>query len=31
VYPTVKRGLGHGAACTKIIVANDSIAIDRAA
>lgn len=31
VYPTLKRGLGHGAACTKIQVANESIIIRQAA
>lgn len=31
VYPALKRGLGHGAACTRIRVADDSIAILRAA
>lgn len=31
VYPALKRGLGHGAACTRIRVAEDDIAIARAA
>ena len=31
VYPALKRGLGHGAACAKIEVANESIAVKRAA
>ena len=31
VYPTVKRGLGHGAVCTKVIVGNDTVAIKRTA
>jgi hypothetical protein len=31
VYPTLKRGLGHGAACTKIRVSNDTIEVKRAA
>jgi hypothetical protein len=31
VYPTLKRGLGHGAACTKITVSNETIAMKRAA
>jgi hypothetical protein len=31
VYPTLKRGLGHGVACSKIEVANESIAVKRAA
>ncbi len=31
VYPALKRGLGHGAACAKIEVANQSIAVKRAA
>ncbi|MBI3676126.1 MAG: hypothetical protein HY243_05870 [Proteobacteria bacterium] len=31
VYPAVKRGLGHGAACSKIVVANDTIAVKHAA
>jgi len=31
VYPALKRGLGHGAACSRIVVANDTIPIKRAA
>jgi hypothetical protein len=31
VFPATKRGLGHGAACAKIAVANQSIAVKRAA
>lgn len=31
VYPALKRGLGHGATCTKIQVANDCITIWQAA
>ena len=31
VYPAIKRGLGHGAACQKLVVANDTIAIKKAA
>lgn len=31
VYPALKRGLGHGAACAEIQVANQSIVIKRAA
>jgi hypothetical protein len=31
VYPTVKRGLGHGAACAKIKVAKDTIVLKEAA
>ena len=31
VYPTLKRGLGHGAACQKLVVANDTIAVRQAA
>lgn len=31
VYPAVKRGMGHGAACAKIVVANDIIAVKHAA
>jgi hypothetical protein len=31
VYPTLKRGLGHGAACTKITVSNETIAMKNAA
>ena len=31
VYPALKRGLGHGAACAKIVVANDVIAVKHAA
>ncbi len=31
VYPAVKRGLGHGAACQKLVVANEPIAVKKAA
>jgi hypothetical protein len=31
VYPALKRGLGHGMACQKLVVANDTIAVNRAA
>jgi hypothetical protein len=31
VYPTLKRGLGHGAACQRLVVANDTIAVKPAA
>lgn len=31
IYPTIKRGLGHGAACARIEIANESIAVKRAA
>lgn len=31
VYPTLKRGLGHGVACTKITIANETIALHKAA
>ena len=31
VYPALKRGLGHGAACRKLVVANDTIAVRQAA
>ena len=31
VYPTLKRGLGHGAACRKLVVADDVIAVRKAA
>ncbi len=31
VYPTLKRGLGHGAACQKIVVFDETIAVKRAA
>jgi hypothetical protein len=31
VYPTLKRGLGHGAACQKLVVADHVIAVKRAA
>ena len=31
VYPTLKRGLGHGAACQKLVVANEPIAVKKAA
>lgn len=31
VYPTVKRGLGHGAACAKIKVADETIVLRQAA
>lgn len=31
VYPALKRGLGHGAACRKLVVADDTIAVRQAA
>jgi hypothetical protein len=31
VYPCLKRGLGHGAACTKITVLDETILVKRAA
>ena len=31
VYPTVKRGLGHGAACTKIEVGKETVVLRQAA
>jgi hypothetical protein len=31
VYPTLKRGLGHGVACTKITIPNETIVLKRAA
>jgi hypothetical protein len=31
VYPALKRGLGHGAACRKLVIANDTIAVKQAA
>jgi hypothetical protein len=31
MYPTLKRGLGHGMACTKIAIAGQSIAVKHAA
>jgi hypothetical protein len=31
VYPALKRGLGHGAACARIEIANQSIEVKRAA
>jgi hypothetical protein len=31
VYPALKRGLGHGAACQKIVVSDETIAVKRAA
>jgi hypothetical protein len=31
VYPTLKRGLGHGAACQRLVVENDRISMRRAA
>jgi AhpD family alkylhydroperoxidase len=31
VYPTVKRGLGHGAACTKIAVGKETVILKQAA
>jgi hypothetical protein len=31
VYPTLKRALGHGAACTKVVVSDREIAVKRAA
>lgn len=30
VYPTLKRGLGHGAACTKITVSSETIVLKEA-
>ena len=29
VYPTVKYALGHGKACTRLVVGGESIAVDR--
>jgi hypothetical protein len=31
VYPTLKRGLGHGVACTRIKIANETIILKQAA
>lgn len=31
VYPTLKRALGHGAVCSKVIVSNETIAVRKAA
>lgn len=31
VYPALKRGLGHGAACTKIVIANDIVVMKHVA
>ena len=31
MYPTLKRGLGHGAVCSKVIVSNELIPVKRAA
>jgi hypothetical protein len=31
MFPTLKRALGHGAACAKIVVCDQSIAVTRAA
>lgn len=31
VYPTLKRGLGHGAACTKVNVSDETIVMRKAA
>jgi hypothetical protein len=31
VYPALKRGLGHGAACSKINVSNETIVLKQAA
>lgn len=31
MFPTLKRGLGHGAVCAKVVVHNESIAVKRAA
>jgi hypothetical protein len=31
VYPTLKRGLGHGAACTKITILDETIVLRQAA
>jgi hypothetical protein len=29
VYPSVKYALGHGKACTRLVVGGESIAVDR--
>ncbi len=31
VYPTLKRGLGHGAACQRLVVADETIEVRKAA
>jgi len=31
MYPTLKRGLGHGAVCAKVLVRDETIAVKRAA
>jgi alkylhydroperoxidase family enzyme len=31
MYPTLKRALGHGAVCSKVVVSNQTIAVKRAA
>ena len=31
VYPTLKRGLGHGAACQKLVVGEEAIAVEQVA
>jgi len=31
VYPALKRGMGHGAACQKLVVADDTIIVRKAA
>jgi len=31
VYPAIKRGLGHGASCQKLVVGDEPIAVKRAA
>lgn len=31
VYPTLKRALGHGAACTKIVISDHEVVVKRAA
>jgi hypothetical protein len=31
MFPTLKRGLGHGAVCAKVVVRNETIVVKRAA
>ena len=31
MFPTLKRGLGHGAVCSRVVVHNETIPVKRAA
>jgi len=31
IYPTLKRGLGHGRACAKVVIRNETVAVKSAA